>query len=200
MHSIHTTSGIVLKSRPYGEADKMLSIFTSDLGLVTATARGIRLEKSKLRYHVQDYSFGTFSLVRGKEYWRLTSAGELRLKDVGKLNDRKNQEVMVRISLLLSRLLQGEESHPKLFDYIRACYEYLSENDLLGEITEEHLKTLESVTVYRILHSLGYISGGGELDECFKEVEMTAELIFNMGNKRTIINQHINKALKESHL
>src|SRR5690349_11857408 len=84
MYAIHTTPGFIIGSRPYGEAGKMLSIFTRDLGLVLAAAQGIRLEKSKLRYSAQDYSFGTFSLVRGKEFWRLTnsaptSAGESSL-------------------------------------------------------------------------------------------------------------------------
>ena len=74
MHPIHTTPGLIIHSRPYGEAGKLLSIFTRDFGLVLANAQGIRLEKSKLRPFIQDYSFGIFSLVKGKELWRLTSA------------------------------------------------------------------------------------------------------------------------------
>ena len=76
MHPIHTTPGFIIGSRPSGEAGKMISIFTRDLGLVFASAQGIRFEKSKLRPFTQDYSFGQFSFVRGKEYWRLTSAQE----------------------------------------------------------------------------------------------------------------------------
>ena len=60
MHPIHTTLGFVINSRPYGEAGKLLSIFTRDFGLVLANAQGIRLEKSKLRPFIQDYSFGYF--------------------------------------------------------------------------------------------------------------------------------------------
>ena len=52
----------------------MISIFTRDLGLVFASAQGIRFEKSKLRPFTRDYSFGQFSFVKGKEYWRLTGA------------------------------------------------------------------------------------------------------------------------------
>src|SRR3989338_4347951 len=74
MNPIHTTPGFIIASRPYGETGKILSIFTRDIGLVGAVAQGIRLEKSKLRYHTQDYSFGTFSFVRGRELWRLTDA------------------------------------------------------------------------------------------------------------------------------
>src|SRR5690349_10081885 len=74
MYSIITTEGFIIDSRPSGEAGKLLYIFTKDHGLVMATAQGIRLEKSKLRYFIQDYSFGVYSFVKGKEYWRLTNA------------------------------------------------------------------------------------------------------------------------------
>ncbi len=76
MYSIQTTPGFIIDSRAYGEAGKMLFIFTRDLGLVMAVAQGIRFERSKLRPFTQDYSFGEFSFVRGKEMWRLTSAQE----------------------------------------------------------------------------------------------------------------------------
>ncbi|MEK9177832.1 MAG: recombination protein O N-terminal domain-containing protein, partial [Patescibacteria group bacterium] len=76
MYSITTTPGFIIDSRPYGEAGRLMSIFTRELGLVRATAQGIRLEKSKLRYSSQLYSFGIFSFVCGKEFWRLTNARE----------------------------------------------------------------------------------------------------------------------------
>ena len=73
-YTIITTPGFIIGSRPRGEAGKLLSIFTRDLGLVLASAQGIRLEKSKLRYAARDYSFGEYSFVKGKEFWRLTDA------------------------------------------------------------------------------------------------------------------------------
>src|SRR4051812_13786640 len=112
MHAIHTTPGFVIDSRPYGEAGKILSIFTQDLGLVSAIAQGIRLEKSKLRYYVQNYSFARYSLVRGKEFWRLTSAAESE-------EGTWNAELVAKIAALLKRLLQGEEPHPELFELVK---------------------------------------------------------------------------------
>src|ERR1700733_8051707 len=73
-HRIYTTSGFVVESRPYGEAGKILSIFTRDLGMVNAAAQGIRLVRSKLRYHAQDFSLAKFSLVRGRDLWRVVGA------------------------------------------------------------------------------------------------------------------------------
>src|SRR3989344_7462999 len=119
MYSIRTTPGLIIGSRPSGEAGKIFSIFTRDLGLVRATASGIRLERSKLRYHTSEYSFGLFSLVRGKEYWRLTSAAESGGLVIGRDAGRgAGYEIIFRMAMLLERLLHGEEANSELFDCI----------------------------------------------------------------------------------
>jgi len=202
MYSITTTPGFIINSRPYGEAGKMLSIFTRDLGLVTATAQGIRLEKSKLRYYAQVYSFGQYSFVRGKEYWRLTSAQNLfedeNINGDGlTVGDKKeNLEFIARIALILNRLLHGEEVNRELFHCIYECYRFLQKEKL----SNEQMQTLESITVARILHLLGYIGNDDELNEYFKSNIISITILEKLVSKRTIINKHINKALKESHL
>jgi recombinational DNA repair protein (RecF pathway) len=210
MHQIHTTPGFIIDSRPYGEAGKILSVFTRDFGLVQATAQGIRLEKSKLRYHSQMYSLATFSLVRGKEFWRLTSAAPFRLRQLSltrKLlgrpaspSGRKESlryELIARLALLLRRLLHGEEARPEAFDALAGCLEFVSEHD---DLDDQQLATLESLTVARILHWSGYIGDDKELNGHMKTFEITADLIEALKGKRSVFNQHINKALKESQM
>src|SRR3989344_458642 len=154
MHIIHTTPGFIIKSRPRGESGKLLSIFTRDLGLVLATAQGIRLEKSKLRYHSQEYSFREFSFVRGKEFWRLTNAQSYVSAPVG-------DDLVIRIALLLRRLLHGEEANPELFDHISKSFSFLMN---LSEILDEQRNMLESVIVLRVLYFLGYVGKDKNLD------------------------------------
>ncbi len=207
MYAIHTTSGFIIDSRPYGEAGKTLSIFTRDLGLVKAMAQGIRLEKSKLRYHTRDYGFGEFSFVRGKDYWRLTSAeedgarrtedGERRTQDDPPAGGRRAQELITRIASLLRRLLHGEDPHPELFDQVKKGVEFLENNKGL---LEEQMKTFESVFVLRILNSLGYVGKDEKILVCTESPEISIELLDKCGTLRIIINQNINKGLKESHL
>ena len=198
MYPIHTTPGFIIESRPRGEAGKLLSIFTRDLGLVLATAQGIRLEKSKLRYHSQEYAVGEFSFVRGKEFWRLTSARgidafqrglpSLSLARVG---------LAARIASLLRRLLHGEEAHSELFDHLKSSFEFLENN---SELSEEHSKTLESIIIFRVMHLLGYVGVDKNLDPKIVSAPLTVELLNEAGGQRMSMNRHINKALKESHL
>ena len=191
MYSILTTHGFIINSRPYGEAGKILSIFTRDLGLITTVAQGIRLEKSKLKAFTQNYSFGTFSFVKGKEFRRLTGADTL-----GK-SCWPNKKLMAKLAAILHRLLHGEESHKELFENILACALFSSNN---LELNKERMLTLESLTVIRILHCLGYVGNDENLKGSVGSNEISIVLLDDLAGRRVEINRHINKALRESHL
>jgi recombinational DNA repair protein (RecF pathway) len=107
-YAVYTTRGFIVGSAPSGEASKSYSIYTEDFGLIHARAQGVRLLVSKLRYNLDDYAFGSFSLVRGKEFWRLTGADTRTLP-------REHILVGARVLGLVKRLVQGEEKNEKLF-------------------------------------------------------------------------------------
>ncbi len=194
MYSITTTSGFIIESRPTGEAGKILSIFTRDLGLVRAGAQGIRLEKSKLRYHAQEFSLGEFSFVRGKEIWRMTNADQV--ESITNLH-QPSQELVARIALLLRRLLHGEEPHLELFEHVESLFVFVKE---IPHFSDEHMKTLESLMVYRILLVLGYIGADKKIDTRISSTELSIFFLDEIAGQRALLNTHINKALKESHL
>lgn len=138
-YHIYTTKGIILSERPLREADRVYQILTRDLGLVRATALGVRKEASKLRGSLEPVMLATVSLVRGKEYWRITSA--LSMKKV------KPFPGILRPLALLEKLVQGEARHPELFDAI--------EKELLS--SEEKSEMREIKFVAKILFHLGYL-------------------------------------------
>jgi DNA repair protein RecO len=206
MYQIHTSPGLIIDSKPYGEAGKILVIFTEDYGLVYATAQGIRLEKSKLRYHTQEYSLAVFSLVRGKEFWRLTSAAPIGPAQLGPaLSPRQFSPVQInpqvtltaKISLLLKRLLHGEDAHPELFTCIMAARNFMEEQP---ELSVQNTEILESLIVWRILKMLGYIGKEVGLEENLETAPLSLELLSRLMPKRALLNKHINKALRESQL
>jgi len=198
MYDIQTTPGLIIDSRAYGEAGKTLSIFTRDFGLVRAVAQGIRLEKSKLRYQTQNYSFGIFSLVKGKEYWRLVGAQEWKVDDdVSPEKKKSSLAIIAPVSLILRRLLQGEQAHSELFQCIESFANFIRSTT---GFDDEQLKTLESFMVLRILYRLGYVSDALNSEVELKSDNLSLELINELNSKRAEINRHINRALKESHL
>ncbi len=62
---IYTVEGIVLKRRNYGEADRVVTLFTKEKGKLVVVAKGIRRISSKRAPHLEVFSRGKLLLHRG---------------------------------------------------------------------------------------------------------------------------------------
>jgi len=58
--------GIVLRTIPYGESNKIVTLFTREAGKVTAMARGAKKPRSKLAAVTQLFTHGSFLIRKGK--------------------------------------------------------------------------------------------------------------------------------------
>ena len=193
MHHIYHTEGIILGSKNYGEAGKYYSVFTRDLGMVYASAQGVRKMSSKLRFILQDFACVKIDLVQGRDFWRVTSASKLSILERLPKN-RGTFEVVSNIANLLKRLLAGTLPNEALYtDLING----LSVLEKAG--TEEDLRNIEAVIVLRVLHNLGYIGGSETLQNLIK-FPFEPDLIFEASKSRKEILRQVNKALKETHL
>ena len=194
MHHIHHTHGFILGSRNMGEANKMLFIYTREMGLIRAAAQGIRLSRSKLRFALQDFSYAKIDFVQGRDLWRVTSATTITSFPFARSN-HQSILLMARVSKLVERLCDGEEAQEKIFDdFIQALYILDDQNTTLStrEALELHL-------VLRIMNTLGYIGESHILTEYLAssfDVSKTESLL---RQKQSIV-AHINKALNESQL
>lgn len=158
-------------------------LFTKEFGMIGAVAQGIRLSKSKLKYHVQDFNFSNVSVVRGKEVWRLTGAGEIE-------NVNKPSILQIKILKLLRRLLHGEEKNEKLFDIV----EYIFRNNF------EDLDAVEYLTVLRILNILGYIRNVDNINKYLESNDINSSILSSINQDKQDIIKLINQALQESQL
>lgn len=193
-HHIYHTQAIVISSRNYGEANKILTLYTRELGLIRAVAQGIRLSKSKLRFALSDYSLARVDLVKGREVWRVTSA--TYVKSFGSLTQTiAGVSILSHTIKLLERLLPGEDPHENIFDDVVTAYEYLT----LHNDKREFFEVTELCLVLRILKSLGYISTKEEYKTHVEGVFDPSMIVFDTLPKKTIIFE-INRALRESQL
>ena len=141
-YHIYTTRSIVLSERPLREADRVYTVLTRDLGLVQATALGVRKEASKLRGNIEPFSLSNVSLVRGKEYWRATSAEFIQ--------SISSVPAIARALSLLEKLVQGESHNPELFDAVLNLAVQPPSDAIDDEMFEIRL-------VSKILFHLGYL-------------------------------------------
>ncbi len=194
MNHIYTTKAIIIKSIPIGEANKYYFLLTHDLGFIMASAQGVRLDKSKLKGHLQDFCLVNVSLVKGKEVWRITGVETIEsgnfLKNTNKLIAIKN------IFNLLTRLLHGEEKNEALYDSVESSYNFLLNN----ELKQASIKNLETITVLRILYNLGYFKHSFDLYDYVKSNDISDDLLvsFEQNKNKAIVD--INTALQETHL
>jgi DNA repair protein RecO len=135
------------------EGDRMLYLFTREFGLLHAFARSARTERSKLRPLLQDFTVGTVSLVRGKEYWRVTGmARSASFYHAVRRNDAA-LGVLARFATLTRRLVPGEECNPELYDLVlRALSALTAPNRSAAEYD-----ALEILATARLLALLGHL-------------------------------------------
>ncbi len=194
MHHIYHTEGFILSSRNRGEANKMLTIYTREMGLVRTLVQGVRQNKSKLRFALQDFSYIRADLVRGREMWRVTSAASLNSFPYARA-DKDSLLFLARASKLIERTCDGEEANAIIFDDLIQALHIL--DDIY--VKKETKEALELHLVLRIMNTLGYIGESKLLDEYLSAPFDKIKIEKILGERKSII-AHINKAINESQL
>ncbi|MEK7148312.1 MAG: DNA repair protein RecO [Patescibacteria group bacterium] len=193
-HHIYHTRGVILSSRPAGESNRFYKIFTEELGLVGATAQSVREGKSKLRYTLQDFSIVTIDFVRGKEVWRIVSAGVWRPLETIK-KDSIRIKLLAGFYSLLLRLLHGEGRDQELFAEIIAVVDFLEKQIIPQELT----LSFETLTAFRVLVHLGYADAKG-FDNFLSPAPYSLDLLLQFEKIRSKVLTQINDSLSASHL
>ena len=68
------TKGIVIKSKDYKDSDKIVTIFSADLGLIHARVRGVKKAKAKLAFAVQPFALIEFMLTEKGGFYTVINA------------------------------------------------------------------------------------------------------------------------------
>lgn len=193
-HHIYHTRGIILGSVPIGESNRFYKIFTEELGLVSASAQSVRKEESKLRYVLQDFSFINVDLVRGKEVWRITSAGEEAAFLVLK-SDTVRLKLFARSCSLLSRLIHGEGREDELFKDLLGALNFLEHTAIPAELT----LSFETLATLRSLVWLGYLDPE-HYERFLVAGTWSLEILKDFEHLRTEAIPAINEAIHSSQL
>src|SRR5690554_1929461 len=112
--NLYRTDGIVLRTRPLGEADKILTLLTRDRGKIEVVARGARRPRNRLAAAAQPFSYLKVLIFAGKGLDQLSQA-EI-IKSFGPI--RENLVKMAYASFwseFLDLLLPLEEENSELF-------------------------------------------------------------------------------------
>ena len=194
MHHIHHSEAFILGSRESGEDSKTILLYATGLGLVYAKAQGLRKLSSKLRYTLQNFSYAKVDLVRGKEIWRITTAVPID-SNTDILCFPEREQVVARISSLVTRLVAGEEHNDEIFFLLKSLYSTLRSTILLDS---KYCAKIELYYVARILMTLGYLSRNAY--EFISDDVVAIPEVLNDTEYRQKLVKEINEALNLSQL
>jgi len=118
--------------------------------MVWADARSVRLEKSKQRCALTDFSLVRVSLVRGKAGWKIGSV-TAKQNFYHAAVDQAARGSVVAVMRLLRRYVQGEEAQVELFDFVSDVLE-------VGVGSLDDRTWFDQCVAVRLLALLGYVS------------------------------------------
>lgn len=124
--SVIATRGIIIKRRNYKEADRIVTIFTRTLGVVTAQIRGARKTTSKLAGHSEPFMIVDLRLAEGQSWYTLTHADTIASFDALRTNLHQTSAAYY-IAELITVLFQNNDPHPHIYDLFEEMLELLSQ-------------------------------------------------------------------------
>lgn len=191
---IHT-EGIILKKHDTGEADHMYRIFTKDLGVIYARARGIRKMTSKLRHTLQVFSHIECSLIQGKGSLQLTNAEVYEHFGSLLAPHKDKRERLGRIVALIQKLVSGNEAQENLYMTLKEGVTHMTHHTT----TEEEARRLEALLVLRVLHTLGYVGNPDWFGYLLGGPYVSDMILGEMGRVETRVVREVNRSLRTIH-
>ncbi len=118
--------GFVLEARSFAEADKIVQLYTLQLGRIKAIVKGVRKPKSKLSSAIDLFTESGFSLHKrpSADLYLLTQAKVVNSYPELK-KDLKTITALQVLADLLTQSLHDSEPHPEVYSLLRGTLEGL---------------------------------------------------------------------------
>ena len=153
--SLHKVNAVVIKTKEFKENDKLVWLYTNNLGKITAIAKGARKSKSKLLSLTLPLCYGEYVLFKGKSLFNLQE-GKITNSFQGLLDNLDKLTYSSYICELIDICVEEGEVNEGLFKDFLTCM-YLLNTDALDY--EMLIRSFE----LRLLKATGY---GLNLESC----------------------------------
>lgn len=160
------TEGVILRRRNFGEADRILTIYTKDNGKITALAKGVRRPRSKKAGHVELGSWCKIFVARGKNIDLLTEVETKRAFGISEFSETRANKIYHLLELVES-LTPEHQKNQTVF--------ILLVHFLKRVTSEEDFDFVSSVFKIKLLSTLGFFSTSTLSDSTVKRVMQTLE-------------------------
>lgn len=143
----YRTEGVILKRTNFGEADKLLTLFSKHFGKIRLLAKGIRKPKSRKGGNLELFNWVKIYVAKGRNLDLVTEVEVVKpfrkwRKDLSRV------AIAYHLAELVDRLTAEEAKSREVFDLLVLSLEKLG--------TEEDLEKLRSDFEVRLLEELGF--------------------------------------------
>lgn len=108
---------VILRHSRWGEADRLLTVFTRELGKVRVIAKGVRKIQSRKAGHLEPFMRTALQLAQGRDWWIVTQAETIEPFN-GLRSDLQKTGYAAYIVELLDRFTYEDGPNPALFRLI----------------------------------------------------------------------------------
>ncbi len=145
---LYRTEAIILRRRDFGEADRLLTLYTPALGKLKAIAKGARKPTSRKGGHVELFTHSRLLIARGRTLDIVTQAETIETFLPLRENLWRTTHAYYAAELLDRFTEEGIENRP-LFDLLRAVLGWLSTGADLNLVTRFYELHLLALVGYR---------------------------------------------------
>ncbi len=162
----YISEAIVLGRRNFGEADRILSLYTKNFGRISIIAKGARRPKSRKRGHIEVFSYLKFQAAVGHGMGIMTEAEIIDdFKEIR--TSLKKISLAYYIAEVVGKITHEDESNIILFDLILDVFKKLK--------NKKRLKELRFDFVSKLLVLMGYFPEGEVVDHLDEKLEEVIE-------------------------
>jgi len=166
----YSDEGVVLARRSFGEADRILVIYSKNHGRMSLIAKGVRRPKSRKRGHIEIFNKVAYQAVSGKGIDLMTEAEVITdFKEIRK--DLKKVSLAYYFCEVIGKITHDGEANFEVYNLLTTSLEKLKE--------EKELKKLRLDFVLELLILLGFWPKGKVLLDVDKKLEEVIERQIN---------------------
>lgn len=148
--STYKTTAIIIKAKDFGEADRLLTLYSRDYGKISAKAIGIRKITSKLSGHLDLLNLTELMLAKGRSIDTIIGA-VIKKSFITLKKDLKKVSLAYYLLELTEKLTPEREKHEEIFDLLKESLGLLEKAE---EKSDQEL--LKAIFEFKLLDELGH--------------------------------------------
>lgn len=119
---------LILRHQRWGEADRILTIFSKEHGKMRVIAKGVRKTTSRKAGHIELFMQSTLQLAKGREFWILTQVETISAFQALR-EDLQKMSIASYVIELLDKFTYDDGPNPRLYRLVIETLERLCIED-----------------------------------------------------------------------